>query len=50
MICRKGIPQHHYTDEERLFLKDNSPKFTRRELTDQFNRIVEKWIFNGKSN
>lgn len=38
MICRKGIPQHHYTDEERTFLKDNSPKFTRRELTDQFNK------------
>lgn len=38
MVCRKGIPQHHYTAEERLFLKDNSPKYTRRELTDQFNK------------
>lgn len=34
---RKGIPQHHYTDEERQFLKNNSSALTRQELTDRFN-------------
>lgn len=37
MIRRKGIPQHHYTDEEKQFLKDNSSEMTRKELTDRFN-------------
>lgn len=37
MISKKGVPQHHYTNEERLFLKENSYKLTRQELTDRFN-------------
>lgn len=37
MVRRKGVPQHHYTEEERQFLKNHSPKLTRRELTDRFN-------------
>lgn len=34
---RKGVPQHHYTEEERMFLKEHSPCFTRTGLTDAFN-------------
>lgn len=37
MIRRKGVPQHHYTDGERQFLKEYSPELTRQELTDRFN-------------
>lgn len=37
MPSRKGVPQHHYTEKERMFLKEHSPELTRKELTDLFN-------------
>lgn len=37
MRIKKGVPQHHYTEQEREFLKENSPLMSRQELTDKFN-------------
>ncbi len=40
---RKGVKQHHYTFEELEFLRINSPRMSRKELTNVFN---EKFNLN----